>query len=140
MQLSTPERNGGAPQAQAPNSSPPNEPPRYILTHSVATGTGDQFTVGDADAAGLANTLGEASSRPGTYLLRQSNVLLNDSVPSLYEKAFPDVFPYGHGGPSAQRHTHVARDTCLQHYLRTGRHAIVDNAKFIAAVFDITNR
>ncbi len=108
-----------------------------MMTTSVSTSNHVPVAATEASAFG---SMMRVPGSDDTYLLRQSSVLVMDSEKDFFEKSFPDVFPYGCGGPGSQRHVYVARDSALAHLLRIGRACVVGNLRLMATIFDVTNR
>lgn len=114
-----------------------NERPQLLMAQSAATGTEFQFRDAETAVHAMANVVEQGNT---VHIVRRSNILIRDREPNVMEQGFPEVFPFGYGGPSASRHINVSADAVLRHLLNTGRPQISENPRFLAAVFDVTNR
>jgi hypothetical protein len=77
-----------------------------------------------------------------SLLVRRSNQLATTAGvnATALECTFPDLLPFGRGGPREQRETAVSFERCVRHYLRLSSRAFAQHATFVLVAKDLCGR
>jgi hypothetical protein len=74
-------------------------------------------------------------------LVRRGTTISSSGLDStILESTFPELFPFGRGGPSEPRAASVGFERCVAHYLALSPHAFGQHATFVLVAKDITGR
>ena len=71
--------------------------------------------------------------------IRSSSEREPDWDPQYIVRVFPNLFPFGRGGPGEHRDTNISFKACFEHYLRTSTGAF-QNPKFVLRMYNIVAR
>jgi hypothetical protein len=74
-------------------------------------------------------------------LVRRGTTIAASGLDStILESTFPELFPFGRGGPSEPRAASVSFERCVAHYLALSSHAFGQHATFVLVAKDIAGR
>ena len=96
----------------------------------------------DSDSEDISDSHGDSGSSKENKVrlthVRPSSARVLEWQPYFFEKAFVRWFPWGRGGPSDDRRTHVSLPKCLEHYLRLHHHPKFKEGPFVLAGYNVT--
>lgn len=79
--------------------------------------------------------------RAVNLLVRRGTTIAASGLDStILESTFPELFPFGRGGPSEPRAASVSFERCVAHYLALSSHAFGQHATFVLVAKDIAGR
>jgi hypothetical protein len=79
--------------------------------------------------------------RAVNLLVRRGTAIAASGFDStILESTFPELFPFGRGGPSEPRAASVSFERCVAHYLALSSHAFGQHATFVLVAKDIAGR
>ena len=74
-------------------------------------------------------------------VVRKSNIFHKNSDRGIFARAFPELFPYGRGGPDDEdRQVKVSVQECCRHYLNLSSRRFAEHRIFLLYAFDLVAR